>query len=154
MGMNPGTVGILNVGAGDTKLTFDNTDPAETIRAARIVKDMLRRGYALLVEVERDGVKKFERALDFDENTCEYIIADYDPLAAKKAAAKEEALHGLPSGRGDTPAAPGGGEDPTQGAQAAVETPTESPPPRRGRARSRLDAGKTRAVAVAHSAGG
>jgi hypothetical protein len=44
------TVGILNVGTGDTKLVFDKDDPAECIRAARIVADMLRRGYALLVE--------------------------------------------------------------------------------------------------------
>lgn len=48
-----GSVGILNVGAGDTKLIFDKNSPADCIRAARIVKDMLRRGYALLVEVEQ-----------------------------------------------------------------------------------------------------
>jgi hypothetical protein len=30
-----GTLAILNVGYGDTKLTFDNKDAAETIRAAR-----------------------------------------------------------------------------------------------------------------------
>lgn len=39
-----GSVAILNVSAGDTKLTFDKSNPSETIRAARIVKDMLRRG--------------------------------------------------------------------------------------------------------------
>lgn len=78
------TIGILNVGAGDTKLTFDKNNPAERIRAARIVKDMLRRGYALLIEVgqNEDGSPKYTRALDFDENTCEYIIADFDPVAA------------------------------------------------------------------------
>ncbi len=64
-----GSVGILNVGAGDIVLTFDKNNPAEAIRAGRIVTDMLRRGYALLVEVERDGEKCFERALDFDEKT-------------------------------------------------------------------------------------
>ena len=46
-----GQIGILNVGAGDTKLTFDKNNPAECIRSARIVTDMLRRGYALLIEV-------------------------------------------------------------------------------------------------------
>ena len=77
--MDNGTVSILNVGTGDTKLTFDKSNPAEVIRAARIVKDMLRHGYALLVETEVDGVKKFTRAYDFDEDTCEYIIADFEP---------------------------------------------------------------------------
>ena len=56
--MSAGSIAILNVGAGDTRLSFDKANPAEAIRAARIVKDMLRRGYALLVEVERDGQKK------------------------------------------------------------------------------------------------
>lgn len=49
---NTGSVGILNVGTGDIRLAFDKNNPAECIRAARIVKDMLRRGFALLVEVE------------------------------------------------------------------------------------------------------
>lgn len=44
-----GVVGILNVGCGDTKLSFDPTNQAECIRAARIVTDMIRRGYALMV---------------------------------------------------------------------------------------------------------
>lgn len=74
-----GTIGILNVGHGDTKLSFNGNDPAECIRASRIVRDMLQRGYALLIEVERDGHKIFTRVHDFDENTYEYIIADLDP---------------------------------------------------------------------------
>ena len=82
-----GTVGVLNVGAGDTKLSFDPTNPAERIRAARIVKDMIRRGYALLIEVEKNpqGEPVYKRATDFDENTCEYIIADFDPVTAAEA---------------------------------------------------------------------
>ena len=74
--MSAGTVSILSVGTGDTKLTFDKTNPAETIRAARIVKDMLRRGYALMVEWEEGGAKKYRRATGFDETVNEYIIAD------------------------------------------------------------------------------
>jgi hypothetical protein len=80
-----GTVGILNVGAGDTKLIFDKDNPIETARAARIVKDMIRRGYVLFVEIVEDGKKVFRRALDFDESTAEYIIADLDPLKAQEA---------------------------------------------------------------------
>src|SRR6266446_2321255 len=75
-----GEVRILNVGTGDIKLIFDKNNPAEMIRSARIVKDMIRRGYALLIEVERpDGTKLYQRAWDFKEDTYEYIIADFDP---------------------------------------------------------------------------
>lgn len=71
-----GTLEILNVGAGDVKITFDREDAAEAIRAKRIIKDMLKRGYALLVQGE-DG--KFSRAKAFDAERGEYVIADYDP---------------------------------------------------------------------------
>lgn len=74
-----GTVGVLNVGAGDITLSFDKNNPADCIRAGRIVKDLIRRGYALLVEVTPG---KYQRAKDFDENTSEYIVADFDPMAA------------------------------------------------------------------------
>lgn len=83
-----GTVGILNVGAGDTKLSFDPRNPAERIRAARIVRDMIRRGYALLVEV---APGQYQRATDFDEARCEYIIADFDPVTAAEADSAEDA---------------------------------------------------------------
>lgn len=136
-----GSVGILNVGNGDTKLSFDPKNPQERIRAARIVKDMIRRGYALLVEVERNGVKKFERATDFREDTCEYIIADFDPVTAEKADADEEAVA--------TAAAPGG--------ESGAETPPASNSRGGGRRKAperAVDATRTRAVAVARSAGG
>lgn len=130
-----GTVGILNVGAGDTKLSFDKSNPAERIRAARIVKDMLRRGYALLIEVEIGGEKKFTRATDFDENVCEYVIADFDPVVASEHDQEEEERGSEEVKAGEAPAAP---------AKA-----------RRGRAATkRIDAGSTRAVAVARTAGG
>lgn len=76
-----GTVGILNVGAGDTKLSFDPSNQQEAIRAARIVKDMLRRGYALLVDSGKADAQArpiYVRAKDFDETKHEYIIADFD----------------------------------------------------------------------------
>lgn len=83
--MSSGNLAILNVGSGDTKLSFDKSNPAECIRAARIVKDMLKRGYALLIEVgkDADGRAKYQRVLSFDENVCEYIIADLDPTAVE-----------------------------------------------------------------------
>jgi hypothetical protein len=123
-----GTVGILNVGAGDTKLTFDPNDPSERIRAARIVKDMIRRGYALLIQIERNGEKVFVRATDFDEAVCEYIIADFDPTIAAEADHAEE-----------------------QKAQDE-DKPASSAP--RKVSRTRVKAESARAVAVAPSAGG
>ncbi|PTR05376.1 MULTISPECIES: hypothetical protein [unclassified Novosphingobium] len=71
-----GEVAILNVGAGDTKLSFDPSNPAEVARAAKIVKDMIRRGFALLIEVGRDDKGPlYRRAHDFDATTNEYIVA-------------------------------------------------------------------------------
>lgn len=73
--MTYGTVGILNVGAGDTKLSFDPKKPVERDRAAKVVADMLKRGYAILVQVgEKDGKPLYQRAEGFDPKTCEYII--------------------------------------------------------------------------------
>lgn len=131
-----GTVGILNVGAGDTKLSFDPSNPAERIRAARIVRDMLRRGYALLIEVERNGVKKFERALEFDEAVCEYVIADFDPVVAQEEDRNEQEAGEAPS-------------------NAEAGAATEAAPRRRpGRPKKSVPAESTRAVAVARISGG
>lgn len=91
-----GTVNILNVGEGDIKLSFDKANPAEVIRASRIVTDMLKRGYALLVAVppapgNDDGGKPvYIRAHGFDQNTNEYIIADFDPSVAQETNTDEE----------------------------------------------------------------
>lgn len=71
-----GEIGILNVGAGDTKLSFDPKNRAEVKRASAIVADMLKRGYALLVEVGADDKGPlYRRATGFDPATAEYIIA-------------------------------------------------------------------------------
>lgn len=137
-----GQVGILNVGAGDTKLSFDPNNPADMIRAARIVKDMVRRGYALLVQVgqHENGEPKYQRAYDFDEAKCEYIIADLDPVAAERADREE-----------NKPApAPNAVQAEDQAGATAAETPR-----RRGRPPTkRVHASTTRTVAVARTAGG
>lgn len=114
-------LGILNVGAGDTKLTFDRSKPAERRHAAKIVEDMLRRGFAILIQVgEKDGEPLYQRAKAFDPDTCEYIIV------------------GVP-------------EDEHE------ETQTTPAPAKKAKGRkgtTRIPAEKTRAVAVARSAGG
>ena len=139
-----GSVAILNVGAGDVKVSFDPSNPAECIRAARIVKDMLSRGYMLLVEVvDGKGGRTQVRAAAFDEKTCEYIIADFDPLIAATADKQERKQQEKDDGE-------------SGGTQAAVETREATPTPkRRGRPpKVRVAAGSTRTVAVAPSAGG
>lgn len=138
-----GTMGVLNVGAGDTKLSFDKNNPSDRIRAARIVNDMLRRGYALMVEVtdKKTKEKHFVRAEAFDESTCEYIIADFDSLAAAKADVEEAKKN----------------EPITTAAEANPPTRDQAgtAPKRRGRPpKQRVDASTTRGIAVARSAGG
>jgi len=134
---DPGTVGILNVGAGDIRLSFDKSNPAERIRAARIVKDMLRRGFALLIEVDVDGEKKFTRAIDFDENVCEYVIADFDGATAE--------LHDQEEAHGQEEQSP-----------PSVETTggTSAPRTKRANTKKRVAAEGARAVAVGRTAGG
>lgn len=127
-----GEVGILNVGAGDTKLTFDPTKPDEVARSAQIVKDMIRRGFVLLIEVGQDekGEAIYKRAHDFDESTAEYIVAGVTELPTTEKAHDEE--------------------------QAGTPPPSRKAAPRRGKRRTteRVPASSTRAVAVARTAGG
>lgn len=139
-----GTVGILNVGAGDIKISFDKSNPAERIRAARIVADMLRRGYALLVQSgqKEDGTPVYTRATAFDEERCEYIVADFDPVTAAEHDEQEQ-RRGLDDGPAHSITQP-------QAAQADGATPA---PRRRGRPK-RIAAEGTHAVAVSRTAGG
>lgn len=72
-----GELALLNVGTGDTKISFaDDATPEEKLTASRLVKDLIKKGYAVLVEVGKDEKGPlYRRALDFDEDTREYIIA-------------------------------------------------------------------------------
>ena len=122
-----GEIGVLNVGCGDTKLSFDPDNEAECIRAARIVDDMLRRGYALLVAAGKDakGRDIYRRCLKFNKKTYEYIIADFDGETASEVDRQEA---------GNEPAA-----KTTRGKRSATRT---------------LSAHTSKAVAVARTAGG
>lgn len=124
----PKHLGVLNVGAGDIKLSFDKNNMQERLRAARIVKDMLRRGSAILVEVDDGkGGKAYQRVHDFDDEVCEYIIADYA----------------------------GGNEE--NGQSGTIETGETSAGKGRGGRRAtlrRVPAEKTTGISVARSAGG
>ncbi len=119
-----GEVGILNVGAGDTKLSFDPKNKEERERAARIVTDMIRRGYTILVEIDDGkGGKKNRRVRKFDAKQCEYIIA------------------AEPS------------DEQERSAEAAAATPTRGKKADGGATR-RIPAERARATAIPRSAGG
>jgi hypothetical protein len=140
-------MGILNVGAGDTKLTFDKNNPAERIRSARIITDMLRRGYALLVE-DPPGSGAYTRATAFREDTCEYVIADLDPISAATEDAKPDERNTQPTDEPTTTAADGKVAEET-----SLATPHIAGGRRRGRPRT-VSASETNGIAVSRSAGG
>jgi hypothetical protein len=129
-------IGILNVGAGDTKLVFDKDNPMERARSGRIVADMLKRGYVLFIDT---GGKNYQRVLQFREDVCEYVIADMDPIVAER--------HDQEEGRSDesirqTPST------------ARSEETGETPRRKAGRPRKSVPAESTTGVAVHRSAGG
>jgi hypothetical protein len=134
-----GSIGILNVGCGDTKLVFDKGNPADCIRAARIVKDMLRRGYALMVEVEEKGKKIYRRVLEFKEDKFEYIIADFDPIVAQDADRRE--THEQEQAQAEAP-------------PAARAAETEAAPSKSRRRTKAISATRAKGVAIARTAGG
>ena len=134
-----GEIAVLNVGTGDTKLTFDKNNPAETIRASRIVEDMLRRGYALLIEVKKGKEVEYRRVKRFDPKTNEYIIADFDSAKAEAGAHEKAEREGPAAGTGET------GEAARELAAPAGKTKTRQ---------RRIAASSTRGVAVAPTAGG
>lgn len=143
----PGEVGILSVGAGHIKLKFDPNDEVETTRAARIVKDMLRRGYALMVEIPSiDGTPaRYRRATDFDDKACEYIIADLDSTPVQEKPTNDDQT-GTEQETAEQSAASNVG--------AAKETTASRPKKQTKLKHTRISARTTNATAVAHSAGG
>jgi hypothetical protein len=82
-----GELSVLNCGAGDIRVSFDKNNPMEIERAKRIIQDMLKRGYALFVEV--DG--KLQKVRKFDAEKCEYLIADGPTIAPETRDHSEDA---------------------------------------------------------------
>ncbi len=138
-----GIIGILNVGAGDTKLSFDKDNPMERARSARIVTDMLRRGYVLFIKDPGDASAPYQRVLEFREDVCEYIIADFDPTVA------------APQPKEETPVHEPSIETPREASGAPATEETSGPTRGRGRRGKRaIDAGTVHGVAVGRTAGG
>lgn len=140
--IGPGTLSVLNVGAGDLKFRFDKDDPDEVTQAKRVIEDMLRRGYSLLVE--HNG--ELRRATGFDATKGCYVVTEPPPAVPEPTAAPEASLK-----------APGA---------AAAASPTQTTPlpdlfpgtpRRRGRPpgkRREIPMGQAHATGVAPTAGG
>jgi hypothetical protein len=129
---------ILNVGTGDTKISFDpEASDAEISKASIMVKDMIRRGYAVLVEVGKDDKGPiYRRALDFDMSTTEYIVAGLPPELVEEQEEKPDATakrNRKPDSRG----------------RVAGHGPRSRKP-----VTSRVSARKSKSVAVPRTAGG
>ena len=77
---------ILSVGEGDLTIKFSTSDKAEKLRGAKLVKDLLRQGYAIMVEVGRNEKGPLlQRVTKFDPETCEYIVmGEPDKIAEKR----------------------------------------------------------------------
>jgi hypothetical protein len=154
--MSDGSLSILNTGKGDIVITFDNANAAETIRAKRMITDMLRSGYALLVKRDDDT---YSRVDAFDEKTSEYIIADFDPsVRERRDSLSHELQQSLEvdldvSKMAENTALPADYRERLEAAAAAAE---EQPKKKRGRPRkeTRVPMGEATAVAVHRSAGG
>jgi hypothetical protein len=136
-----GSLSILNVYEGDVKITFDKDNPVETIRARRMILDLVRRGYALLIEV--DGA--YQRAIDFDEKVGEYIIADFDPSYIVTPNYLAQPRQERPSSE----ESPNVSEEPSEEKEVEASAPALK---KRGRRRIAMES--TAAVAVARTAGG
>lgn len=85
-----GELSILNVGAGDIRVTFNHHDRGETQKAMRMLRDMQKRGYAVLVELP-DGT--YTRATKLDATTNSYVLtlpdeapvpADAEPVKGRR----------------------------------------------------------------------
>lgn len=72
-----GVLSILNVGEGDTKITFNPKDQASMATASSVIADLLARGFAILIQVGTDDEDDpiYKRAKGFDPKTFEYIVA-------------------------------------------------------------------------------
>ena len=68
------------------EIRFDASDVIETERAKRVIKDMLKRGYALFVHTSDDSVA---RVKSFDATKDCYIIGDGPEVASDPSVPEE-----------------------------------------------------------------
>jgi hypothetical protein len=126
-----GSLCILNAGAGDIELKWNQHDDAERSKAVRLLTEMQRRGYAILV---REGDGSYSRAIEIDATRGVYILQA--PALPAGEVVDAEVVHpkALPPATGvdDGPALPG----------------------KRRRSRREVPIGNAHAVGIGRSAGG
>lgn len=134
-----GSLSILNVGAGDITLSFNQHDDAELKRAIEILTAARDRGFAILVKQE-DG--SYARAVDIDPNRGVYIIGGKSLPAVKERLA--------------LPPIPEGADAGVEVYDAPADVVDAPRPKRRGRPPGRREQpiARSHAVGVARSAGG
>ena len=81
-----GSLSVLNVGAGDIEVVFNQHDAGERERAIGMLKDMQARGYAILVRLE-DG--SYVRAESIDADRGRYIVQVPTDTALQAAGAED-----------------------------------------------------------------
>lgn len=66
-----GLIEVLSVGRGDLKVVISKASKVELEEGRRVITDMLKRGYAIFVEV---APGQLERVTRFDPKRLEYIV--------------------------------------------------------------------------------
>ena len=90
-----GELDVLNVGFGDTKITFRNDYPEDSARAKDIITKMMKMGYAILVYDE--GV--YRRVRGFDEQHLTYMVLEKDTAKARMEGQGKLKTKHLPVGK-------------------------------------------------------
>lgn len=132
--MMTGSLCVPNVGLGDIEVRFNHHDSAERDKALRMLTDMQKRGYAILVRLD-DG--SYTRAVEIDTARGCYVVQlpDFDAQVAGSApVAMADAL-----------------ADALAGGWTCVPPPTKG---KRGRRRAAIPISGAHAVGIARSAGG
>jgi len=155
-----GTLGVLSVGAGHLKISFNKDNEEERRMAAETVVDLLCKGYVLLV-MDKEGL--YHRVDGFDPETCEYLIVEKNvafttpteiKVATQEKDTKDSADHETASED------EGNQSNSTQSTSEWKQAPTlssdggSSKGIKSRKGRKRIDASTVSGVAVARSSGG
>lgn len=134
-----GSLSVLNVGAGDIEVNFNQHDRGEAAKAITMLTDMQARGYAILVK-DTDG--NYQRAARIDATRGRYILTLPD------------ATQTMPADAEPVTCRCGCGKHVTAGKTWAKGHHNRKPGSRRKGVKVSVPVTKRHAVGVARSAGG
>lgn len=132
-----GSLCVPNVGLGDIEVRFNQHDSAERDKALRMLTDMQKRGYAILVRLD-DG--SYTRAIEIDTARGCYVVQlpDFDAQVAGAAPVGDSPPEQVAGAMADA-------------LDAGVPLPAKG---KRGRRRASIPITGAHAVGIARSAGG